>query len=66
MSATDLMHPRPQPTDLSRIAAERHAVLTALAEKRASDRQSLVAQRSAAETQRPPVFAGWLRRRRLT
>ncbi|HEY5788497.1 MAG TPA: hypothetical protein VIT65_27370 [Microlunatus sp.] len=64
MSATDLIHPRPQPTDLSRHAAERHAVLTALAEKRAADRQSPGAQRSAAL--RTPVFADWLRRRRLT
>ena len=65
MSATDLFHPRPQPTGLSRNAAERHAVLTALAEKRASDRQTFAAQRAAA-ARRPPVFAGWLRRRRLT
>jgi hypothetical protein len=66
MSATDLIHPRPQPTDLSRHAAERHAVLTALAEKRASDRQSLAALRSAAAALRPPFFPGWFRRRRLT
>lgn len=66
MSATDLFHPRPQPTDLSRNAAERHAVLSALAEKRASDRRTLAAQRSAAAALRPPVLADRLRRRRLT
>jgi hypothetical protein len=58
MSATDFLHPRPQPTDLSQNAAERHAVLAALAEKRASDRRSLAAQRSAAATVQPLVFAG--------
>lgn len=66
MSATDLFLPRPQPAELSRNAAERHAVLTALAEKRASDRRTVAAQRSAAAALRPPVLAGRLRRRRLT
>lgn len=66
MSATDFFHPRPQPVDLSRNAAERYAVLTALAEKRAADRHSLAAQRAAAAALRPPAVAGWFRRRRLT
>lgn len=57
MFGTDSIHQRPDHTDLSRKAAERHAVLAALAERRASERRSTAARRSAAATRRVSVAA---------
>lgn len=55
---------QPDHYELSRHAAERHALLTAVQEKRSSRRRRARTDKAAAAPAAGPTLDGWFRRRR--